>query len=59
MDFAVLYDIRICGAEKAPLDAIWLFSVLIAFVLHFAAPPLPLTLYPIGVLVVLATPVKN
>ena len=56
MDLAVLCDMYV-DVQMAPMDAIWLFSVL--------AYPLPATcgymsaFHPVGVLVVLATPVNQ
>ena len=44
----------------APVDATWLFSVLnTVFACHFVANLLPPPSHPIGVLVVLAMPVKK
>ena len=57
MDLAALCD---CGGENGTNGChLGGFSVDVAFACHFVATRLPPPSHPIGVLLVLATPVKN
>ena len=58
MNLATLYVI--CGIENGTsVHLLGIFSVDISFACHFVAPYHPAPSTPIGVLVVLAMPVKN